>query len=60
MDKILLELIITDFVRCMENDSFPYETFCDIWDHYDPITEDSRTKIRIYYICLDVISCVNE
>ena len=60
MDKILLELIITDFVRCMENDSFPYETFCDIWDHYDPITEDSRTKNRIYDLCLDVISCVGE
>lgn len=60
MDKILLELIITDFVRYMENDSFPYETFCDIWDHYDPITEDPRTKNRIYYICLDVISCVGE
>ena len=60
MDKILLEMIITDCVRCMENDSFPYETFCYIWDHYDPITEDSRTKNRIYYICLDVISCVGE
>ena len=60
MDKILLEMIITDFVRCMENDSFAYETFCYIWDHYDPITEDSRTKNRIYYICLDVISCVGE
>jgi len=44
----------------MENDSFPYETFCDIWDYYDPITEDSRTKNRIYYMCLDIISCVNE
>lgn len=58
MHKVLLQSIIDDFVFEMENDSYPYEVFCDVWERYDPIVYSDSSKNKIYYLCLEYISRV--